>query len=152
MENPRQPDLATLLQMHRGTRSRFFDDLDATDSRPEVRPSFSDSRSARFSAEARATQLLIRVLRLGQLHDYLRYGYFTVNAPGWGCFQILSRSVFNVVSMESGLAYCAAPDILVPIPDLMLAQKLLLENDPDRFFQVANQRRQECSRPNGSLL
>jgi hypothetical protein len=152
MENPRQPDLATLLQLHRGTRSRFFDDPDATDNRPDARPSFSDSRNARFSAEARATQLLIRVLRLGQLHDYLRYGYFTVNAPGWGCFQILSRSVFNVVSMESGLAYCAAPDILVPIPDLMLAQKLLLENDPDRFFQVANQRRQECGRPNGSLL
>ena len=59
------------------------------------------------------------------------------------------------VGRDGGLAeYMVVPSAryLVPIPDLMLAQKLLLENDPDRFFQVANQRRQECSRPNGSLL
>ena len=118
----------------------------------EFRPSSRNVPGTRSSAEARATQLLIRVLRLGQLHEYLRFGYFTVDAPGWGRFQILSRSVFNVVSVESGLAYCAAPDILVPIPDLMLAQKLLLENDPGRFFQVANQRRQECGRSSAALL
>jgi|GEM_PF-3455502 hypothetical protein len=118
----------------------------------EFRPSARNAPEMRSSAEVRATQLLIRMLRLGQLHDYLRFGYFTVDAPGWGRFQILSRSVFNVVSVESGLAYCAAPDILVPIPDLMLAQKLLLENDPGRFFQVANQRRQECGRPSVALL
>jgi hypothetical protein len=53
--------------------------------------------------------------------------------------------------METGLAYCAAPNIPVPIPDLMLAQKLLLEHDPGRFFQVANQRRQDYSRSNVSL-
>jgi len=142
MENSCQTDPARLLHLREGLRRSFFDEADAM----EIRTLFRDSPGMRSNAEARAMQLLVRVLRLGQLHDYLRYGYFTVDAPGWGRFQILSRSVFNVVSMESGLAYCAAPDTLVPIPDLMLAQKLLLENDPDRFFRVANQRRQECGR------
>ena len=117
----------------------------------EIRVLFMDAPGLHSAAEARATQLLIRVLDPTQRQEYLRYGYFTVDAPGWGRFQILSRSVFNVLSMETGLAYCAAPNIPVPIPDLMLAQKLLLEHDPGRFFQVANQRRQDYSRSNVSL-
>ncbi|MEO8165584.1 MAG: hypothetical protein ABI619_09325 [Betaproteobacteria bacterium] len=112
---------------------------------------YMDGPGAHSVAEAKATQLLIRVLDPVQRQEYLRYGYFTVVAPGWGRFQILSRSVFNVLSMETGLAYCATPSTPVPLSDLMLAQKLWLENDPGRFFQVANQRRQDYSRSNINL-
>ena len=117
----------------------------------EIRELFMDAPGLHSAAEARATHLLIRLLAPAQRQEYLRYGYFTVDAPGWGRFQILSRSVFNVLSMETGLAYCAAPSTPVPIPDLMLAQKLLLERDPAAFFRVANQRRQDYSRSNVNL-
>jgi hypothetical protein len=139
--------LTALPHLRRSVRRLFFDEEDAM----EIRVLFMDAPGSHSAAEARATQLLIRVLDPMQRQEYLRYGCFTVEAPGWGRFQILSRSVFNVLSMETGLAYCAAPNIPVPIPDLMLSQKLLLEHDPGRFFQVANQRRQDYSRSNVSL-
>lgn len=107
---------------------------------------FARSPGTSATAEFRAMQLLLRVLRSQQRTEFLHTGHFTVEAPGWGHFQIYPRLVFNVVSEESGLAYCAVPDIAVPIPDLMLSQKLLLENDPVRFFRVANHRRHERNR------
>jgi hypothetical protein len=127
--------------LRRGVRSLFLDEEYAM----ETCGLFVGAPGSN-PAEARAMQLLLRVLRPAQRQEFLRYGYFIVDAPCCGRFQILPRSVFNVLSMETGIAYCAAPDITVPIPDLMLAQKLLLENDPARFFQVANQRRQDGNR------
>jgi hypothetical protein len=97
--------------------------------------------------DARARQLLLRVLNPVQRDEFARYGYFTVDAVGWGRFRVLSRMTFNVLNTGTGLAFCAGPDIPVPMADLMLAQKLILENDPGRFFRVANQRREggRCS-------
>ena len=91
-------------------------------------------------ASARAVALLLRTLDPGQRQRFLRRGHFTVKAPGWGEFEILPRCIFNVISLQSGITYCAAPDIQVPIADLMLAQKLILENEPAKIFSVANQR------------
>jgi hypothetical protein len=97
--------------------------------------------------DARARQLLLRVLNPVQRDEFSRYGYFTVDAVGWGRFRVLSRTTFNVLNTGTGLAFCAGPDIPVPLADLMLAQKLILENDPGRFFRVANHRREggRCS-------
>lgn len=90
--------------------------------------------------DARARQLLLRVLDPAQRDEFLQYGYFTVHVPDWGCFRISPRTTFNVLNVQTGIAYCAGPDITVPLPDLMLAQKLILENEPRRFFRVANHR------------
>lgn len=49
-------------------------------------------------------------------------------------------AMFNVFEIATGHCYCAVPVTGVPIADLMLAQKLLLESDPAPFFLVANRR------------
>ncbi len=97
----------------------------------------------RTPAEIRARQLLIRVLSPSQREEFGRHGYFTVQVPGWGTFRVLPRTTFNVVDTQTGICYCAVPEISVPLLDLMLAQKLILENDPERFFRVAHSRREE---------
>ncbi len=91
-------------------------------------------------ASARALRLLLRTLNPHQRARFMRSGHFTVHAPGWGDFEILPRPVFNVISLDTGICYCAMPEAVVPIADMMLAQKLLLESEPARFFAVANQR------------
>jgi hypothetical protein len=46
----------------------------------------------------------------------------------------------NVVQMPKGDCYCCTPVTRVPISDLMLSQKLLLEADPEQFFKIANRK------------
>lgn len=98
------------------------------------------------AAARRALRLMYRVLSPPQRWEFLRRGCFTVVAPGWGRFQVLPRSIFNVMSLESGTAYCVTTLVPVPVPDLMLADKLLLENDPDWFFVIANRRQPDGGR------
>ncbi len=89
-------------------------------------------------AEACANKLLLRVLTPQQRQEIERNGYFAVEVAGRGKFVILASAMFNVLHITTGLCYCAVPRTAVPMADLMLAQKLLLENDPDQFFKVAN--------------
>ena len=63
-----------------------------------------------------------------------------MQVTGRGKFWILPSTFFNVLDAETGNCYCAGPRTEVPLSDLMLAQKLLLENDPEAFFSVANRR------------
>ena len=90
------------------------------------------------ASEARARKLLCRMLSASQLQELETHGCFTVEAPGRGRFCILPRTTFNVFHMQTGNLYCCNTEAFVPLSDLMLAQKLLLERDPDRFFAVAN--------------
>jgi hypothetical protein len=90
------------------------------------------------AAEARAKSLLLGVLTPKQREDFTRSGYFTVEVAGRGNFVILPDAMFNVLEPATGDCYCAVPATGVPIADLMLAQKLLLESDPDQFFRTAN--------------
>ena len=101
-------------------------------------------RAARVSsglnaaAEARAKSLLLRLLTPKQKEEFTCRGYFTVEVARRGRFVILPDAMFNVLEMATGDCYCAVPATGVPIADLMLAQKLLLESDPDQFFRKAN--------------
>jgi hypothetical protein len=63
---------------------------------------------------------------------------FSVHVKGRGIFYIFARLAFNVVHASTGDCYCCTTDLRVPIWDLMLSQKLLLESDPEHFFRVAN--------------
>ncbi|HXV07553.1 MAG TPA: hypothetical protein VD791_05960 [Burkholderiales bacterium] len=90
------------------------------------------------ASEARARKLLCRMLSTSQLKELETHGCFTVEVTGRGRFCILPRTTFNVFHVQSGNLYCCNTEAFVPLSDLMLAQKLLLERDPDRFFAVAN--------------
>jgi hypothetical protein len=96
----------------------------------------SDARSR--ASEARARKLLCRTLSASQLQELQTHGCFAVEAPGRGRFYILPQTSFNVFHPQTGNLYCCTTEIFVPLSDLMVAQKLVLENDPDRFFAVAN--------------
>ena len=95
---------------------------------------------ARAEAEARARKLLLRILTPGQREDYELHGYFAVQVARRGRFWILPSTFFNVLHAETGNCYCAVPRGEVPLLDVMLAQKLVLENDAEAFFAVANRR------------
>ncbi len=89
-------------------------------------------------ADARARELLLRMLNPDQRAHYAAHGSFTVHVPGRGTFCILPRTTYNVVQLSSGDTYCCVCETPVPLPDLMLAQKLMLEREPERFFSTAN--------------
>jgi hypothetical protein len=112
-----------------------------------------DAATARSRAsEARARRLLTRLLNAQQLRDLEKHGCFTVKVQGRGTFCILPRSTFNVIHLQTGNLYCCTTEAFVPLSDLMLAQKLLLENDPDRFFAAANCRPETFAGPQEQLL
>jgi hypothetical protein len=94
--------------------------------------------SARMAAEVRARKLLLRTLTPAQREEFQLRGYFSVQVAKRGKYWILPSTVFNVLHAETGTSYCAGPRVEVPLSDLMLAQKLVLENDPEAFFAVAN--------------
>ncbi len=102
---------------------------------------------ARAAAEARARKLLLRLLDPAQREDFELEGYFAVQVARRGRFWILPCTMFNVLHAETGNCYCATPAAEIPLSDLMLAQKLLLENDPGGFFSVANRRNELIHSP-----
>ena len=89
-------------------------------------------------ADARVRELLLRMLSPDQRAHYESHGFFMVDVPERGTFCILPRTAFNVVQLGSGDAYCCICETPVPLPDLMLAQKLMLEFEPECFFSIAN--------------
>lgn len=112
-----------------------------------------DAATARSRAsEARARRLLLRLLNAQQLRELERHGCFTVKVAGRGTFCILPRSTFNVIHLQTGNLYCCTTEAFVPLSDLMLTQKLLLENEPDRFFAAANCRPETFAGPQEQLL
>ncbi len=112
-----------------------------------------DAATARSrTSETRARRLLTRLLSEGQLRELEKHGCFTVQVPGRGKFCILPRSTFNVIHLQTGNLYCCTTEAFVPLSDLMLAQKLLLENDPDRFFAAANCRPETFAGPQEQQL
>ncbi|HEX4986081.1 MAG TPA: hypothetical protein VFV71_08450 [Burkholderiales bacterium] len=92
--------------------------------------------------ERRALALLESVLSPAQRASFGAHSYFWVETPQARRFCVLPFSSFNVLDAGSGESYCAGPAATLPVADLMLAQKLLLETDPQRFFAVANRRRE----------
>lgn len=112
-----------------------------------------DAATARSRAsEARARRLLLRLLNVQQLRELERHGCFTVKVPDRGTFCILPRSTFNVIHLQTGNLYCCTTEAFVPLSDLMLTQKLLLENEPERFFAAANCRPETFAGPQEQLL
>lgn len=95
-----------------------------------------DHSLEREEAEQRAQDLLIECLSPSQKEEYISFQCFTVISPSGKPYKIYNSKSYNVES--GGIAYCAGPRDEVPIGDMMLSQKLILENDEERFLTIAN--------------
>ena len=87
-------------------------------------------------AKEKARQLLMRQLDDGQEKSFKKDGEFRVTAKDGKVYTIKTARSFNVVGPD-GTKYCGQLAD-TPIEDQMLAQKLLLEHEPDKFFKNAN--------------
>lgn len=87
-------------------------------------------------AKQKARELLLRNLDAGQEKSFKKDGSFRVTAQDGKVYTIKTARSFNVVA-EDGTKYCGQLTD-TPIEDQMLAQKLLLQHDPEKFFKNAN--------------
>jgi hypothetical protein len=115
----------------------FLQTLGSHRGEPAAVPAKAGNDAERL-AEARARKLLLKLLSPIQREELRNRDCFSVEVAGRGRFVILPRKTLNVLHAETGQCYCCVTEADVPVSDLMLAQKLVLENDPDSFFAVAN--------------
>lgn len=110
--------------------------------REEAAAHIKNSEKLRLEAEARAEKLLVENLSLQQRLQYEKEKMFVVNGKSGYRYRIRKGRVANVDMIDrSGKIehrLCAHPSDAVPDYDTMLAQKLLLEDDEQRFIAVAN--------------
>ena len=101
---------------------------------------FGEKKEFEDDATKRAESLLRRYLSAEQQQDLEKKGYFQVTV-GKRRFRIRRGTSHNVIEVNKQgrkiRTFCAHPDN-VPVPDVMLAQKLALEIQPSVFFSVAN--------------
>lgn len=87
-------------------------------------------------AKQKARDLLIRNLDSGQEKSFKKDGEFRVTGKDKKVYTIKTARSFNVIA-EDGTKYCGQLAD-TPVEDQMLAQKLLLEHEPEKFFKNAN--------------
>lgn len=93
------------------------------------------------AAEGRATALLEAMLDDVQLAEWRDRREFHVRGGDGFRYLVTHRGQHNVFRVEGGVRtveYCLVTKGWVPIPDLMLMQKLLLEADPAGFHRETN--------------
>lgn len=93
-------------------------------------------------ADGKAEDLLRRVLSKEQILELEAKNHFHIMGKDGLKYRIgrgWSRNVMRVDTLtgEVKQSFCIHPKMTVPIPDNMLAQKLLLEGDPETFFKIA---------------
>lgn len=88
-------------------------------------------------AEAKARALLLGSLTSCQREQLEKDGFFIVVGSHTGRHYKITTSRINNVSDED-VTYCAGPARLNLAGDVMLAQKLILEQDELSFLTVAN--------------
>lgn len=87
-------------------------------------------------AKKKARALLVKNLDATQAAAFEKSGEFDVKAQDGKVYKIKTARSFNVVGPD-GTKYCGQLAD-APVEDQMLAQKLLLEHEPDKFFKNAN--------------
>lgn len=109
--------------------------------RCRIQPPSQEKVEAKERAQGRAEDLLRSALSEGQLQEFVKKGYFHVQV-GDRKFRITKGRSHNVKEVDDRSrilrSFCAHPTEHVPDADTMLAQKLILETDPDAFFKLAN--------------
>jgi hypothetical protein len=99
--------------------------------------------SQRRAVEEKGLVLLKQWLSPAQLAQYEKYGYFEVMGGDSGKrYRIRSTHQMNVDELdERGLrtvSYCFGPEGELPIGDVILAQKIALENNEQAALALAN--------------
>ena len=94
-------------------------------------------------ARKRARKLLRSALEPEQRRELKRKGYFHVRSSRGNVYRIAREFPFNVrlagYAKPSRIYFCLeTEDPDVPIEDVMLAQKLMLETDEGKFLSLAN--------------
>ncbi len=101
-----------------------------------------EEEKLRKAAEQRAKKLLLQNLNLEQKLAYNREKKFQVKAPSGKLYEIRHGWAGNVDELNPQgkpiNRFCIHPRMQVPIPDSLLAQKLLLETDEEQFRKTAN--------------
>lgn len=91
-------------------------------------------------AAQRATALLVRCLDDAQRAEFQRTRGFTLTAPSGRRYRITFGATANIdMVSNSGEILCrlCARPLEVPVPAVMLAQKLMLETQEAEFLRVA---------------
>lgn len=94
----------------------------------------------REDPSVRAEKCLRAHLSPSQLQEYLARGRFRVRGSQSGdTYTLMAGRTNNVIRQrgEYARAYCVEPDILVPLADHLLIQKLYLETNEARFLENA---------------
>jgi hypothetical protein len=119
------------------------------DMHPAIQEAFRrqmEHREAVSNAIARANTLLRSCLSPEQVAELDLLGRFHVRV-GNNTYRIGERHSYNVSLLDEDgrphTDYCVVSREFVPKPDQILAQKLLLETDPDTFFRIANHKKSE---------
>ena len=99
-------------------------------------------RERREASQVRSKALLYEHLTPKQIKDLQRTGAFTMEGADGCTYRISKQSQHNVQRLEDWElveTFCLVfKDFQIPVYDLMLAQKLLLESDPELFKKLAN--------------
>lgn len=94
------------------------------------------------TADAKAELLLRSVLTPDQLTDYEKHQRFDVRSQHGNLYRLKYGKVRNIQRLnhehEPVMGYCIHPKESVPVADVLVAQKLLIEGDEDRFLQTAH--------------
>jgi hypothetical protein len=103
----------------------------------------NNAYQTRRLAGARARALLREHLDETQREHFERAGSFIVVAQSGRRYRIRAANTSNVRDETDGANYCVQfrsdPQCLsIPLEDLLLAQKLLLECDETQFLRIAN--------------
>lgn len=96
---------------------------------------------AKREATAKALHLLKRTLSAVQSEELAAQGYFHVSTKDGGTYRLYLSAGHNVEKIQDGKPvkrFCLVTKVAVPTPDKVLAQKLLLEGDPETFLKTAN--------------
>lgn len=101
----------------------------------------SARRKKQDECEARARGILLEFLDQKQRAEFEEYKRFRVQGQDGYRYVIEHKFAHNVYRIEGEtkvVEYCLVSTGHVPIYDLMLTQKLLLESNPEPFFAKAN--------------
>lgn len=109
----------------------------------ERQAAYAAELKQREEAVAKAERLLMESLREKQLEEYQEFKRFTViSKDGKRTYRVNKGRIRNVQLIDQGgkvlRTYCGHPQEYVPDEDTMLAQKLLLEHEEERFLKLAN--------------
>lgn len=99
----------------------------------------SDALARQREAEMRAEALLLNWLSPRQREQYRSHGWFDVVTPGGNRYRIRAGRVVRLEARRC--VYCIEASAWVPVADELLAKKLLLETDEQRFLATAHRYR-----------